>query len=156
MKEQQSWNSLLIAYPFYLPQKGWICAIDLRAGDILVTINGEYVIVEKVQHEILESPIKVYNFEVEDFHTYYVGCISVFVHNDCSATRVFDDNQQAVLDLAHEYKRGISQQESEILVDWAKEYGISSHYSEIHPGRSGIWSTKFHIKIKNYHIPIIK
>ena len=40
---------------------------------MLVTLNGEYVIVEWVQHEILEAPITVYNFEVEDFHTYYVG-----------------------------------------------------------------------------------
>ncbi|MFR5118577.1 MAG: polymorphic toxin-type HINT domain-containing protein [Ruminococcus sp.] len=40
---------------------------------ILVLSNGELVTVEWVQHEILESPIKVYNFEVEDFHTYFVG-----------------------------------------------------------------------------------
>lgn len=45
--------------------------------------NGELVTVEWVQHEILESPIKVYNFEVEDFHTYFVGENGVFVHNGC-------------------------------------------------------------------------
>lgn len=71
-------------HPFYIPQKGWIGAIELRAGDILVLQNGEYVIVEKVQHEILEEPITVYNFEVEDFHTYYVGDSSVLVHNTCN------------------------------------------------------------------------
>ena len=74
-------------HPFYVPNKGWTNAIDLRVGDILVTCNGEYVIVERVQHEILENPIKVYNFEVEDFHTYYVasGAKSKFalVHNSC-------------------------------------------------------------------------
>lgn len=70
-------------HPFYVPHKGWTSAVDLRAGDILVLLNGEYVIVEKVQHEILESPVKVYNFEVRDFHTYYVGENSVLVHNDC-------------------------------------------------------------------------
>ena len=68
-------------HPFYIPQKGWVGAIQLRAGDILVLQNGEYVIVEKIQHEILEEPIAVYNFEVEDFHTYYVGDSSVLVHN---------------------------------------------------------------------------
>lgn len=46
--------------------------------------NGEYVIVELVQHEILEAPIAVYNFEVEDFHTYYVRESSVLVHNMCA------------------------------------------------------------------------
>jgi RHS repeat-associated protein len=72
-------------HPFYSPVKGWTEACQLRAGDILVSLNGEYVIVEKVQHEILESPIKVYNFEVEDFHTYYVGNgDGVLVHNSCN------------------------------------------------------------------------
>ena len=35
-----------------------------------------------VQHEILELPLTVYNFEVEDFHTYYVGNIGILVHNE--------------------------------------------------------------------------
>ena len=70
-------------HPFYSPVKGWTAACDLRAGDILVLVNGEYVVVEQVQHELLESPIKVYNFEVADFHTYYVSCIGVLVHNLC-------------------------------------------------------------------------
>ena len=73
-------------HPFYSPVKGWTAACKLRAGDILVTVNGEYVVVEKVQHEILETPVKVYNFEVEGFHTYYVSGISVLVHNVCSKT----------------------------------------------------------------------
>ena len=58
-------------------------AVDLRAGDRLQLVNGEYVTVEQVQHEILESPITVYNFRVADNHTYYVGDSSnaVLVHN---------------------------------------------------------------------------
>ena len=70
-------------HPFYVYKFGWTLAGSLRAGDVLVLSNGELVTVEWVQHEILESPIKVYNFEVEDFHTYFVGENSVLVHNDC-------------------------------------------------------------------------
>ena len=70
-------------HPFYVDKLGWTLARSLRAGDILVLSNGELVTVEWVQHEILESPIKVYNFEVEDFHTYFVGECGVLVHNDC-------------------------------------------------------------------------
>ena len=33
--------------------------------------------------EELEVEEKTYNFEVEDFHTYYVGENSVLVHNIC-------------------------------------------------------------------------
>ena len=35
------------AHPFYSPVKGWTDAVHLRAGDILVLVNGEYVVVEK-------------------------------------------------------------------------------------------------------------
>ena len=73
-------------HPFYSLVKGWTSAIDLRAGDILVMLNGEYVVVEQVQHELLESPETTYNFEVEDYHTYYVGEKSVLVHNRCDLT----------------------------------------------------------------------
>ena len=74
-------------HPFYSPMKGWIAACNLRAGDILVTVNGEHVIVEKVQLEILEIPIMVYNFEVADFHTYYVSNMAILVHNMCAKKR---------------------------------------------------------------------
>ena len=75
-------------HPFYVDKLGWTLARSLRAGDILVLSNGELVTVEWVQHEILESPIKVYNFEVQDFHTYFVGQSSVLVHNDCEKSRL--------------------------------------------------------------------
>ena len=74
------------SHPFYSPVKGWTSAVHLRAGDILVLVNGEYVVVEKVQHEILEVPILVYNFQVEDYHTYYVSDTGVLVHNSCNKT----------------------------------------------------------------------
>ena len=75
-------------HPFYSPVKGWTNAVELRAGDILVLVNGEYVIVEQVQHELLEAPVKVYNFNVEDYHTYYVTDSGVLVHNSCRGNAV--------------------------------------------------------------------
>ncbi len=141
------------SHPFYSPVKGWTKAVDLRAGDILVMLNGKYVVIEHVQHELLESPETTYNFEVEDFHTYYVGDEPVLVHNKCGGR--FNDNQQALLELANENKKGVTRGDANILVDWAKEYGISTHSPQIHTGRSGIWGIVEHIKIKNIHIPII-
>ena len=75
------------SHPFYSPVKGWTEAIHLRAGDILVLVNGEYVIVEKIQHEILEEPVTVYNFQVKDYHTYYVADCGVLTHNSCNHTK---------------------------------------------------------------------
>ena len=80
-------------HPFYSPVKGWTDAAKLRAGDILVLVNGEYVVVEKVQHELLEAPIKVYNFQVEDYHTYYVG-VGVLVHNSCNHNSKWDSERR--------------------------------------------------------------
>ena len=82
-------------HPFYVPGKGWTSAICLRAGDMLVMLNGEYAIVERIQHEILESPITVYNFEVEDFHSYYVGKSSILVHNDCGEWKTIIESKNA-------------------------------------------------------------
>ena len=76
-----------LEHPFYSPIKGWTAAVDLRQGDILVTVNGQYVVVEAVEHERLDEPISVYNFEVEDFHTYCVGNIDVLVHNACTVVK---------------------------------------------------------------------
>lgn len=87
--------------------KSWTAVCELRAGDRLQLVNGEYVIVEQVQHEILESPVTVYNFEVEDFHTYYVGENSVLVHNKgCGLNKLADSYIKKTLKLdAHAIKR---------------------------------------------------
>ena len=82
-------------HPFYSPVKGWIAACQLRAGDILVMLNGERIVVEQVQHELLESPVAVYNFEVADLHTYYVGDTEVLVHNDCKSVRIGQEGEKA-------------------------------------------------------------
>ena len=90
-------------HPFYSPIKGWISAVHLRAGDVLVLVNGEYVVVEKVQHEILEAPITVYNFEVADFHTYYVGeNTGILVHNTCGKLQTNSQSKAMANNLGYE------------------------------------------------------
>ena len=72
-------------HPFWVPKKGWTKAIKLKAGDKFISLNGQLVVLEKIQHEILESPETIYNFEVRDFHTYYVGKNRILVHNTSTA-----------------------------------------------------------------------
>ena len=72
-----------LGHPFYLPEEGWVIAGELRVGDVLVTLDGSALIIERIYREHLETPETTYNFEVEDFHTYYVGDQEFLVHNKC-------------------------------------------------------------------------
>jgi len=61
--------------------KGWVDAGELKPGDRLVMYSGEVLEVKEAYVEYLDRPVKVYNFEVEDWHTYFVSEYNVFVHN---------------------------------------------------------------------------
>ncbi|SDM86461.1 polymorphic toxin-type HINT domain-containing protein [Acetanaerobacterium elongatum] len=104
-------------HPFYVPQKGWIKAIELNAGDKLVLQSGKIVIVEQVQHEILETPATVYNFEVEDFHTYYVSNSSILVHNSCSGGGFTKYSAQQLSKMVSGNFHGVSGAKNAILKD---------------------------------------
>ena len=53
-------------------------------GDTLRLADGSTGVVGFVFDETLDAPVKVYNFEVEGLHTYYVGgSVQVLVHNTC-------------------------------------------------------------------------
>ena len=71
-------------HPFYVQNKGWIEARQIKINDELHLFSGEIAKVKKVQDEVLNSPILVYNFEVEDFQTYFVSELDILVHNACS------------------------------------------------------------------------
>ena len=105
-------------HPFYAPTKGWTEAIHLRAGDKLFNHNGELMVIEQVQHEILEAPVVVYNFEVADYHTYFVGTNGVLVHNSCSQTLPRDGTKV----------------DSTKALDMADSY-LGKGYTEMSPGR---------------------
>ncbi len=68
-------------HPFYVKEHGFVNAGKLYVGDKLLDSNGNTLIVEDRKVEIIDKPVKVYNFQVEDFHTYHVGENGVLVHN---------------------------------------------------------------------------
>lgn len=67
-------------HKFYVDGE-WISAEELKQGDILTIADGTTLEVISVTFENLESPVKIYNFEVEDWHNYYVADSGVLVHN---------------------------------------------------------------------------
>lgn len=61
----------------------WQLAADLEVGDTLVNRDGENVPVESIRTVHREG--MVYNFEVENFHTYFAD--GIYVHNDKGGAR---------------------------------------------------------------------
>ena len=73
-----------VDHPFYVKNQGFIKAGELIVGDELLDVNGNILLVENFAIELTEKPVTVYNFQVEDFHTYFVGTSQIMVHNsDC-------------------------------------------------------------------------
>ena len=143
-------------HPFYVSNNGWVGAIELRAGDKLVLINGEFAVVEKIQHEILEEPITVYNFEVEDFHTYYVGDIGVLVHNVCGARNTID--QEALIEMGKmAQKTGLSRADADVMWELTEFAGLSD-FKNYHAPKydSYLGGTQLHMKINGMHINIFE
>lgn len=70
-------------HPFWVEGKGWVEARELRIGDLLVSADGRPLVVEGVADSGRVET--VYNVEVEDDHTYFVGCIEwgweLWAHN---------------------------------------------------------------------------
>ncbi len=67
-------------HPFYVKQKGFVPVRALKTGMVLVTL-GQPLKVAAV--EPIAQAKTVYNFEVENTHTYFVGDSNVWVHNRC-------------------------------------------------------------------------
>lgn len=73
-------------HPFYVEGKGWRAAGELTAGTEVRLEDGSSGTVTEKEDIQLEEPVAVYNFEVEDYHTYYVSEQKVLVHNTCAVT----------------------------------------------------------------------
>ena len=72
-------------HPFWVEGQGWTSAKLLQPGDVVWLKDGSTQCVDDI--EIVELPegeyVAVYNFEVADFHTYFVSDYDVLVHNKC-------------------------------------------------------------------------
>ncbi|MFE5797306.1 polymorphic toxin-type HINT domain-containing protein [Streptomyces sp. NPDC056503] len=68
-------------HPFRTADAGWTEAGNLHRGDRLVERDGGTSAVSSVGVE--DGSVRVYNFEVADDHTYFVGERQLLVHNFC-------------------------------------------------------------------------
>lgn len=68
-----------------------MAADDLVEGDGVYLIDGSTAFVTGAELEKLAEPIKVYNLEVADFNTYFVGDEAVLVHNYTYENGVYEN-----------------------------------------------------------------
>jgi hypothetical protein len=75
-----------VEHPFWVAGAGWVPAGRLAIGTSVITRAGPTVQVVGIEHR--PSKARVYNFEVEEFHTYFVGTSEggIWVHNTCPSS----------------------------------------------------------------------
>jgi hypothetical protein len=66
-------------HPFQVEGRGWVAAEDLAPGDLVISSGGGRLRV--ADNADAERRSTVYNFEVEELHTYFVGQGAAWVHN---------------------------------------------------------------------------
>lgn len=115
------------AHPFWVAGYGFKAAGELAVGDLVESNNGALYPVQSVETIYPDEKIAVYNFKVEDWHTYYVTETGILVHNsNCSAS-------SAELSSSGGYKSGSNARTRLPRSNghWSGEEGNSLWYSDL-------------------------
>jgi RHS repeat-associated protein len=65
-------------HPFFVAGR-WLRVVNLRVGDSVTTYSGSRIAITAIS--LVAKQTKVHNFEVADYHSYYVTKTKVLVHN---------------------------------------------------------------------------
>ena len=98
-------------HPFYVKGKGFVPAGALAIGNSIVTRAGPTLVVKSIEWKRRPEGYSVYNFVVEDLHTYFVGNSNggVWVHNtDC-----FSPQEETIADYLRSLGRTVSKNTQE-------------------------------------------
>ena len=85
-------------HPFWVNGKGWVLAVDLMVGDELVQSNGNRLKIDNKEIVHHDEKVKVYNFTVADFHTYFVSDLGIWVHNIGACDKLPSQGKVSVVD----------------------------------------------------------
>ena len=66
--------------------------MNLVIGSELINDNGHAICDENILRESSNDGVEVFNFKVEDYHTYYVGESCILVHNADYDTELISKN----------------------------------------------------------------
>lgn len=66
-------------HPFWVSGRGWVIVAEIASGDHLLDADGHGLTVITVRRS--GERARVYNIEVDTYHTYFVGELRTWVHN---------------------------------------------------------------------------
>ncbi|MEK8127558.1 S8 family serine peptidase [Paenibacillus filicis] len=66
-------------HPIWIENKGWVTSSDLQVGDRVLLKDGSTASIDEIEH--VYEKVLVYNFTVQDFHTYFIADSGIWVHN---------------------------------------------------------------------------
>ncbi|MBW0435907.1 hypothetical protein HGB47_20070 [Leptospira yasudae] len=129
---------------FKVDNTKWTQAKDLVVGDVTLTVEGDILKVTSILIDQREEA--VYNFEVETNHTYFVGEVGVWVHNENSYnTQQIEKYKKLSLAAIQERYSGVS---GSLRVfgeavwngittgNWTRDYSVVKTSSGFEQGRS--------------------
>lgn len=87
----QETYGVTLEHPFWVTGEGWVAAEDIKPGDQIGSIDRKKITVHSLQ--LANERQNTYNFEVADYHTYFVGELGSWVHNACGG--YFKTSQEA-------------------------------------------------------------
>ena len=129
-------------HPYYVEGRGFVNACQLCIGSPLLDADGKVLEVEQIYKEQLgkNEEVTVYNFQVEDWHTYHVGEMEVLVHNaeyeSGSESSIMDYSNRFADSLADDFNHGVE------VRDVVKEDMILVQFSSDAPNASlRYWTT---------------
>ena len=129
-------------HPFYVEGKGFIPAKELKSGDKCLLSTGEDVTIEKVELEALTEAETTYNFEVADFHTYYVTDKDVLVHNKCFDIQTGDTKDFSIYNSRRAAYRA-ARRDAGVLHQRPTEVGLARNRQEhMIPGKTYTFGNK--------------
>lgn len=116
-----------LSHPYY-SNSTFVEAKDLKVGDTLVLDNGKIDIVENIEY-IDCNQTKVYNFNVENAHTYFAN--GVLVHNACADPSTFRTDETDELFKSKEFQDTMKQMKQKYNTDFT-DYAQGKKFYNTH------------------------
>ena len=127
---------------FMVKDKWWKAVVELVAGDVLVTSDGEDQIVKSIKVEEKGYPVTTYNLTVEDNHTFFVGSEKILTHNTTKLLKKCDYTKEISESITEEVSKN-----NKLL---STECNVGTYKYLRNRGKIGDNITPHHIPSKEY------